>query len=114
MRPIRIIAAAAAISILLLAVTDILDSPIAIAIMVIASVVTVADNGLAFTSIAEYAGPSWSGRALAIQNTAQYLIGATAVPLIATTIVGLGYPAAFAILALAPLIALPLVPRDPK
>ncbi|MFW0791909.1 MFS transporter [Gordonia sp. CPCC 205333] len=114
MRPIRIIAAAAAISTLTLAVTDLWNSPAAIAIMVVASVITVADNGLAFTSIAEFAGPSWSGRALAIQNTMQYLVGAAAVPLIATTIDDFGYPLAFAIIAITPLIALPLVPRDPK
>ncbi|GAB18382.1 putative major facilitator superfamily transporter [Gordonia effusa NBRC 100432] len=114
MRPIRIIAAAAAISTMALAVTDFWNSPAAIVIMVVASVITVADNGLAFTSIAEFAGPSWSGRALAIQNTMQYLVGSAAVPLIATTIDDVGYPLAFAIVAITPLIALPLVPRDPK
>lgn len=114
MRPIRIIASAAATATMLLAVTDAIDSPVAIAIMVAASIITVADNGLAFTSIAEFAGPSWSGRALAVQNTAQYLVGSAAVPLIATTIDGVGYPIAFAVTAIAPLIALPLVPRDPR
>ncbi|NMO01351.1 MFS transporter [Gordonia sp. TBRC 11910] len=114
MRPIRIIAAAAATATILLAVTDAFNSPVAIAIMVAASIITVADNGLAFTSVAEFAGPSWSGRALAFQNTAQYLAGSAAVPLIATTIDGVGYPIAFAVTAIAPLIALPLVPRDPR
>lgn len=113
MRPIRVIAAAAAISTMLLAITDWWDSPVCIVVMVVASIVTVADNGLAFTSVAEFAGASWSGRALAFQNTGQYLVGAAAVPLIATTIDAAGYPIAFAITALAPLIALPLVPRDP-
>lgn len=114
MRPIRIIAAAAAVSTMLLAITDRWDSPVCIAVMVVASIVTVADNGLAFTSVAEFAGPAWSGRALAFQNTGQYLVGAAAVPLIATTIDAAGYPVAFAITALAPLIALPLVPKDPR
>ena len=39
----------------------------------VATVVTVADNGLAFTAVAERAGPFWSGRALGVQNTAQFL-----------------------------------------
>ena len=36
-----------------------------------AAIVTVADNGLAFTAVAEIAGPMWSGRALGVQNTGQ-------------------------------------------
>lgn len=47
--------------------------------MVIASVITTADNGLAFTAVAEIAGPYWSGRALGAQNTTQY-VAATLVP----------------------------------
>ena len=35
--------------------------------------ITVSDNGLAFTAIAEIAGPFWSGRALGTQNTSQHL-----------------------------------------
>jgi hypothetical protein len=50
----------------LLALTDQLDSPVSIVVMVIASVITVSDNGLAFTAIAEIAGPFWSGRALGL------------------------------------------------
>ncbi|PRC57566.1 MFS transporter, partial [Mycobacterium sp. ITM-2017-0098] len=69
LRPIRIIAAAAVASMTLLALTDWLGSPLSIALMVVASVITVSDNGLAFTAIAEYAGPFWSGRALGTQNT---------------------------------------------
>ncbi|PRC53317.1 MFS transporter, partial [Mycobacterium sp. ITM-2017-0098] len=69
LRPIRIIAAAAVASMTLLALTDWLGSPPSIALMVVASVITVSDNGLAFTAIAEYAGPFWSGRALGTQNT---------------------------------------------
>ncbi|WP_281169192.1 MFS transporter [Gordonia soli] len=112
MKPIRVIAVAAGLTTGLLALTDLIDSPVAIAVMVVASVVTVADNGLAFTAIAEYAGPSWSGRGLAIQNTAQYLAGSAAVPIIGATISAVGYPAAFAIAAIAPVVAAPLVPRD--
>ena len=62
----------------LLALTDWLSSPVSVAMMVIASVITVSDNGLAFTAIAEIAGPFWSGRALGTQNTSQHLAAAAA------------------------------------
>ena len=71
--PIRSIALAAAAAIGLLALTGYLDSPISVVVMVFASVITVSDNGLAFTAIAEIAGPFWSGRALGTQNTSQLL-----------------------------------------
>ena len=81
LRPIRTIALAAAAAMGLLALTDWLDSPVSVAVMVIASVITVSDNGLAFTAIAEIAGPFWSGRALGTQNTSQLLTAGIAPPL---------------------------------
>ena len=110
LRPIRSIAAAAALTMGLLAVTDWLYSPISVAFMVIASVVTVSDNGLAFTAIAEIAGPFWSGRAMGAQNTSQHLASAIAGPLFGGLIGVAGYPVAFAVCAMFPLIAIPLVP----
>ena len=114
MRPIRIIAALAALLMAALAATDAIGSPVAVLVMVAASIVVVADNGLAFTAIAEYAGPAWSGRGLAIQNTSQYILSAAAVPLIARIIEGHGYAWAYALSAVPPLLALALVPRDPQ
>ena len=76
LRPIRTIALAAAVAMGLLALTDWLSSPVSVAMMVVASVITVSDNGLAFTAIAEIAGPFWSGRALGVQNTSQHLAAA--------------------------------------
>ncbi len=113
MRPIRIIALGAAVSSAALALTDWLSSPVAATIMVVATVITVADNGLAFTGIAEFAGPRWSGRALAIQNTGQYLATSATTPIFGALIGATGFPAAFAVMALAPLAALRLVPADP-
>lgn len=112
MRPIRAIALIAALATMALALTDWLDSPIAPMVMMIASIASVADNGLAFTAIAEYAGPSWSGRGLAIQNTAQYLATSASTPLLGALIAASGFPMAFALTALTPFIAIPLVPRD--
>lgn len=108
--PIRTIAIAAALSMAALALTDWLDSPISIALMMVASVVTVSDNGLAFTAIAEIAGPFWSGRALGTQNTSQLLTAGIAPPLFGGLIGIAGFPVAFAVCALFPVLAVPLVP----
>jgi MFS family permease len=112
LRPIRTIALGAAASMALLAFTGWLDSPISVAMMVIASVITVSDNGLAFTAIAEIAGPFWSGRALGTQNTSQLLTAGVAPPVFGALIGVAGYPAAFAVCALFPLAAMPLVPTE--
>jgi MFS family permease len=114
MKPIRTIALAAAAAMALLALSDWLSSPVSVAMMVIASVITVSDNGLAFTAIAEIAGPFWSGRALGVQNTSQHLAAAAAAPLFGAVIGVVGYPVAFAACALLPLLAVPVVPVEPK
>lgn len=112
LRPIRIIAAVAAASMALLALTDALGSPWSIAVMIVASVISVTDNGLAFTAIAEIAGPFWSGRALGVQNTSQLVVSGLTPPLFGALISAAGYPVAFAVCALFPVLAIPLVPRD--
>jgi MFS family permease len=112
LRPIRTIALGAAIAMGLLALTDWLNSPISVALMVVASIVTVSDNGLAFTAVAEIAGPFWSGRALGTQNTSQLFTAGIAPPLFGGLIGIAGYSAAFGLCALFPLVALPLVPVD--
>lgn len=111
LRPLRWVAVAAALSMAALGLAAGLDLAVAVPLVVLATVVTVADNGLAFTAVAERSGPFWSGRALGAQNTAQYL-AASAVPPVAGALVDqVGYAAAFAAAALFPLLALPLVPH---
>ena len=100
----------AAATMLLLGGTAGLELPIAVPLVVLATVVTVADNGLAFTAVAERAGPFWSGRALGVQNTAQFLTAAAVPPLAGLAVVWFGYPATFALAAVFPLAALALVP----
>jgi sugar phosphate permease len=112
LHPIRTIAIGAAIAMGLLALTDLLHSPLAIGVMVVASVITVSDNGLAFTAIAEIAGPFWSGRALGTQNTSQLFTSGIVPPVFGALIAVAGFPVAFAVCAVFPLIALPLVPVD--
>ena len=112
LRPIRVIAGAAAASMLLLAFTDAVGSVWSIAVLIVASVVTVSDNGLAFTAIAEISGPFWSGRALGAQNTSQLLTTGLTAPLFGALITAAGYPVAFAVCALFPALAIPMVPTD--
>ena len=96
-----------------LAATDAIGSPAAVLVMIAASIVVVADNGLAFTAIAEYAGPAWSGRGLAVQNTGQYVVSAAVVPLVAGAIEDWGYAWAYALCALPPIVALALAGPTP-
>jgi sugar phosphate permease len=110
MRPIRTIAVAAALVMAGLAFTDHLRSPLAVTMMVVASVITVLDNGLAFTAIPEFAGPFWSGRAMGAQNTTQRLTAGAGPPVFGELIDASGYPLSFAVCALFPLLAIPLVP----
>ncbi len=110
MRPLRWVALAAAATMAGLGLTAGLDLPVSVALMVLATVLTVADNGLAFTAVAERAGPFWSGRALGIQNTAQFLAASAVPPLAGLAVAHRGYAVAFALGALFPVLAAPLVP----
>ncbi|MEP6814612.1 MAG: MFS transporter [Marmoricola sp.] len=110
LRPLRWVAIAAAVTMALLALTARLDLAVAVVLLVVATTVTVADNGLAFTSVAERAGPFWSGRALGVQNTSQFLTASAVGPAVGAAITAWGYPAAFALAAVFPVLAAPLVP----
>lgn len=110
LRPIRSLAIGAALVMAVLGYADHQRSPLAVTVMVIAAVVTVLDNGLASTAVAEIAGPYWSGRALGTQNTTQRLTAGVAPPLFGALIGAAGYPLAFALCGLFPLAALRLVP----
>ncbi|MFC7342802.1 MFS transporter [Saccharopolyspora griseoalba] len=108
LRPIRCIAfgsAAAMGGLALLAGT-----PLAVTLMVVASIVAVAHNGLAFTAVAEIAGPHWSGRAMGTQNTGQFITATSVPPLMGALIAAAGYPAAFALAGAFALLAAPIVP----
>lgn len=110
MRPLRTIAIAAALSMFLLGVVDRVGWRIEVVIMVVAAVIAVLDNGLESTAITEYAGPYWSGRALGVQNTTQRLTAAAGPPLFGALITAAGYPTAWFVCGLFPLVAIPFVP----
>ncbi|SFP58276.1 Sugar phosphate permease [Geodermatophilus dictyosporus] len=90
---------------------DVLGPAVAAAAVVLAAVATVSPNGVAFTSVAEQAGSAWAGRALGAHNTVQNLAAALTVPVAALLADGgPGYPAAFALGAVAALLAVGVVP----
>src|ERR1022692_3469464 len=100
MRPMRILALATVLVLLALAFAAAGRSPLAIAALLVAAVASVSTNGLAFTAVAEHAGPSWAGRALGIQNTGQNAFAAATPPVLAAVIGGAGYGVAFGAVAL--------------
>jgi predicted MFS family arabinose efflux permease len=110
MVPLRAVAVAAAVAMALLGLTASQDWGVAVLVFVVATTATVADNGLAFTAVAERAGPFWSGRALGVQNTAQFLTAAGAAPVAGAAITHWGYAAAFGVTAVFPVVAIGLVP----
>lgn len=110
MRPLRWVAVAAIATMALLGWAAHAGWAVAVLLLVVATTVTVADNGLAFTAVAERAGPFWAGRALGVQNTAQFLAASAVAPLAGAVIGGWGYAACFALAAVFPVLATPLVP----
>ena len=114
--PLRQVAAAVAVVVGLLALVAVLTPGVlgpgaAAAAVALAAVATVSPNGVAFTSVAERAGSAWAGRALGAHNTAQNLAAALTVPLAALLADGgPGYPAAFALGAVAACAAVAVVP----
>ncbi|MCL2514345.1 MAG: MFS transporter [Microbacteriaceae bacterium] len=113
-RVLRWVAVSGVVVMLALAGTGAVAWSVAAAVvLIVATTVSVADNGLAFTSVAEAAGPAWSGKALGAQNTGQFLAASAVGPGVGALITAVGYPIAFALVAVAPLVSIALIPpRD--
>ena len=110
LRPMRQLAIASAALMLLIALGAATGLWFVIVGFALGAVITVADNGLAYTSVAELAGREWSGRALGVQNTVQNVAAVATAPVLAALIGATGYAAGFAVVAVFPLIAIPLTP----
>jgi sugar phosphate permease len=110
MRPMRVLAITTGAGMLALAAAVAAGSSIAVPILLGCGVVAVSTNGLAFTAVAEYAGSSWAGRALGIQNTGQNALAAATPPVLALAIGSIGFGASFAVVAAFPLVAAVFVP----
>jgi MFS family permease len=112
LRPLRWVAITAFAAMALLALLDATHLGVAAGVLyLVATTISVADNGLAFTSVAEVAGPAWAGRALGTQNTGQFIAASIVGPAVGALIGAVGYPLAFLTAALAPAVAVPLIPR---
>lgn len=110
LRPMRQLAVGSTAVMLAFALGSAWVPLIAATAIVVGAIVTVADNGLAFTSTAEIAGQAWSGRALGVQNTTQNLVASAAPPVLGALIGGTSYAIGFSVAAVAPLIAIAVVP----
>jgi sugar phosphate permease len=110
MRPMRILAIGTGVAIFALAAAAGAGSSVAVPILLACGVVAVSTNGLSFTAVAEYAGSTWAGRALGIQNTGQNALAAATPPVLALAIGGIGFGPSFAVVALFPVVAAALVP----
>ena len=111
LRPLRWVAWAAGVAMVTLALSELAPAWVGAATLIVAATATVADNGLAYTAVAEIAGPFWSGRSLGAQNTGQFLAASIVGPAVGGLIAVAGYPLAFTLVALAPVVAVPIVPR---
>ncbi|WP_037076315.1 MFS transporter [Pseudonocardia spinosispora] len=114
LRPMRQLAVLAMLVLLMFALGDAVTAPwlawLAPAALALGAVITVADNGLGYTATAEIAGPAWSGRALGVQNTGQNVLSALAPVTLGAVIGGSNYATGFAVAALAPLLAIAVIP----
>jgi MFS family permease len=110
LRPLRMLTVGIGAVMLALALGTLSGSSATTAVLLVAAVITVSTNGLAFTAVAEHAGRPWAGRALGVQNTAQNAVGAATPPVLAAVIAGAGYGTAFAATVAFPLLACALVP----
>ena len=110
LRPMRQLAVASAVVMLLVALGDVTWPWVALLALVLAAVITVADNGLGFTASAELAGISWAGRAMGAQNTAQNIASSLTPPLLGLVIGDPRYALAFCLVAIFPVLAIGLVP----
>ncbi len=110
LRPMRLVAVAAAASMLAVAAGAATSSALVIVALGAAAVISVADNGLGFTAVAELAGSAWAGRALGAQNTAQNVASTLTPPLLGALIGLAGYGSGFAVAAFFPLVAVLATP----
>ena len=110
LRPMRQLAVASAALMVLISVGAATHLWIVVVGFGLGALITVADNGLAYTSVAELAGQEWSGRALGVQNTVQNIAAVATAPVLAGIIGSSRYGLGFALVAVFPLLAIPLTP----
>ena len=110
--PMRLVALAACVSMLVVALTASTGVRLVVLALAVASVISVADNGLGFTATAELAGRAWSGRALGVQNTMQNVAAFATAPMVGALAGSSGFAWAFAAVAVFPALGAWLTPVD--
>ena len=110
LRPMRQIAVASALTMVAIAIGDARHAAFVVVAFAVGALVTVTDNGLGFTAVAEIAGSAWAGRALGAQNTAQNVAAILTPPLLGVLIESTSYSTAFLVAAIFPVIAAVLTP----
>lgn len=108
--PMRQLAVTSAVLMVLLSLGAALHVWWIVAVFAVSSIITVADNGLAYVAVAEFAGTAWSGRSLGTHNTVQNLASVATAPLLAAVIGETRFALGFAVVAIFPLLAVPLTP----
>jgi sugar phosphate permease len=108
----RVIAAAFVVVALLVAT----GGPAVVPVLLLAGVVSISWNGLAFTAVGEMAGPGRAGTALGLQNTAVAMGAAVTAPALAALVDSTSWAVGFSVAALAALTAVlllrPLVSQE--
>jgi MFS family permease len=114
LRPMRLLSLVTAVVLGGLTAGATLGTPVAVALLLVAAMLTASTNGLSFTAVAERAGRYWAGRALGVHNTTQNLAAAVTPPAAAAIITAagpaFGYAAAFAVAVGFPLVAALTIP----
>ncbi|MBC6449080.1 MFS transporter [Actinokineospora xionganensis] len=110
MRPMRIIAAAGTVSMVVWALGDVFAPAVALFGLVAVTIIAACPNGLSFTATAELAGPAWAGRAMGVQNTGQNSMAMAVAPAFAALVTAIGWPLALTAAAVFPLAAVGLTP----
>ncbi|OHV32442.1 MULTISPECIES: MFS transporter [Pseudofrankia] len=118
LRPLRVLAVAAAAGMVAAAVAT-AAAPVGLlaVVLVLAAAVTVCWNGLAFTAAGELAPPGRAATAMAAENTMNFVAAAATPPLVGLLVTGTGWSRAFLLVAIAPVAAAfalrPILERRP-
>lgn len=114
LRPMRQLALANGVLMLLLAACALWHSWAADVVLVLTCGLSASTNGLSFTATAELAGARWAGRALGMQNMGQNVTASLTPPLVGELIGADGYPSSFGVaaaLSIAAVLAVPSAAR---
>jgi sugar phosphate permease len=99
--PLRRVAIAVCVLFVGLVLCTLQGGRVVVPVLLLAGVVAISWNGLAFTAVGELAGPGRAGTALGVQNTAVGLGAALTPPLLGALVDRTAWPAAYAVAALA-------------